>query len=97
MGAAARIYQFKPKQDGEVIELRDVAEVCKLLQRELAVLAQRPHQKTGKSGWMAALADRSGVGQVAISRIMYGETSQPRFRTCVSLLDALGWTLLASR
>lgn len=91
MTQAARIYQFQRPESQETV-LADTGETCALLQRELALLAQQPGR-----GVFGKLAKRSGVGEATIRRLLYGDTHAPRFNTCIRLLNALGFTLVARR
>lgn len=68
-------------------------QLSQLEERCRGVIHEEVRRHLQGGGKMHALAVRAGVNQQTVSRIFYGETASPRFRTMIALLESLGYRL----
>jgi DNA-binding phage protein len=73
----------------QLIELKNVADACKLLQRELALRQQRRVRREGFT--YRSLAAKAGCHNSTLYKIADGTTKWPQLRTCLLIFHAMGW------
>jgi DNA-binding XRE family transcriptional regulator len=80
----------------QLVELKNVGDACKLLQRELALRAQRRMRRdTGFT--YKALAAKAGCCNTTLYKIADGRTKWPQLRTCILIFAAMGFTMYVGK
>lgn len=77
--------------DGEYL-IETTGDACRILQRELAIRAQRRSRAPGNR--YKDIAARSGCANSTIRRIADGTTHWPQLRTCLLIFHAMGYDIL---
>lgn len=54
------------------------------------------HKENCKRGWQKSFAERAGITQSSLSKIISGETADPGLTTVSAIMDALGIELTTS-
>ena len=85
---AETIAVFKNQKTGELTEIKNVGDACKILQRELALRSQRRMHRSGFT--YKSLAAKAGVCNSTIYKIADGTTKWPQLRTCLLIFHAIG-------
>jgi DNA-binding XRE family transcriptional regulator len=79
----------------ELIEIKNVNDACKILQRELALRAQRRTRREGYT--YKTLAAKAGCCNSTLYRIADGSTKWPQLRTCLLIFHAMGWKVFVGQ
>lgn len=80
----------------QLVELKNVGDACKILQRELALRAQRRmRRETGFT--YKDLAAKAGCHNTTLYKIADGTTKWPQLRTCILIFAAMGFTMYVGK
>ena len=79
---------FRDPETKQLIEITNVGDACRILQRELALRAQRRSRRDGFT--YKSLAAKAGCCNSTLYKIASGETKWPQLRTCILIFHAIG-------
>lgn len=82
---------FRDPNTKQLIEITNVGDACKILQRELSLRAQRRTRRDGYT--YKSLAAKAGCANKTLYRIADGTTKWPQLRTCLLIFHACGFKL----